>query len=74
MILQIRHGKHLYEVDVPRGSQLQSTSTGRRVLVIPGPRPLDTATWLPAPSIVGAARLGQFGLALRSERRLVLCP
>lgn len=73
MILQVRHGKSVYEVDVPRGCRVQLGSGGTPMLVIPGPRAEDTSTWLPAPEILGAARLGLFGLSVRSEGRPVEC-
>ena len=72
MILHLRHGKNLYEVKVPRGSQVYQNTCGRPVLIVPGPRPQDTASWIGASQIVDAARQGQFGMALRSEHRLVV--
>ncbi|MEW4566512.1 hypothetical protein AB1L88_01465 [Tautonia sp. JC769] len=73
MILQLRHGKTLYEVHVPRGSQVQRNAIGLPMLIVPGPRPQDTASWVGAPEIVGAARRGQYGMSFRSERRLAAC-
>jgi hypothetical protein len=70
MLLHIRHGSCVYEVDVPRGCRVEPTANGRPVLLIPGDRPEDTYTWLPGPSIVEAARHGQFGLRLRGEQLL----
>ena len=70
MILHLRNGKHVYEVDVPRGSEIRPNAHGLPVLIIPGPSPVDTATWLPAPEILDAARLGLHGLALRPAQRL----
>lgn len=73
MILQLRHGKTLYEVNVPRGSQIHRTAIGLPMLVVPGPRPQDTASWVGAQEIVGAARRGQYGMSFRSEHRLAAC-
>lgn len=67
MILQVRHGKSIVRVDVPRGCKVQLGSGGIPILIVPGPRPGDTSTWLPAPEIVEAARLGLFGLAIRDD-------
>ena len=68
MLLRIRHGNRLFEIDVPQGSRLESSHNGRSVLLIPGPSPADTSTWLPAPSILQAACQGRYGLSLRGER------
>jgi hypothetical protein len=73
MILQVRHGKSVVQVDVPRGCKVQLGSGGIPILIVPGPRPEDTSTWLPAPEILEAARLGLFGLSIRSEPVLAPC-
>ncbi|QDV37913.1 hypothetical protein [Tautonia plasticadhaerens] len=71
MILQVRQGETVFEVDVPRGCRVQRGSGGIPILIVPGPRPEDTSTWLPAPEILQAARLGLLGLSVRSEARPV---
>ena len=43
------------------------------VLIVPGSCPGDTATWLAAPELLGAARHGTHGLSVRSERNLAVC-
>lgn len=70
MILHIRHGDRLFEVRAPEGSTLETSPAGRPVLLIPGPTAWDTATWLPAPRIVMAARDGSHGLSLVGEQRV----
>lgn len=70
MILQIRHGDRLFEVHAPEGSRLEPSAAGRTILLIPGPTAWDTATWLPAPRIVMAARDGSYGLSLLGEQRV----
>jgi len=68
MTLQLRNGSNFYEIGVPEGSRLEATAAGSSALIIPGPRPGDTWSWLPAPSIVSAARRGHHGLSLLTER------
>jgi hypothetical protein len=70
MTLHLRNGANFYEIGVPEGSRLESTLAGSSALIIPGPAAGDTWSWLPAPSIVPAARKGDFGLRLLSERQL----
>lgn len=70
MTLQLRNGSNSFEIGVPDGSRLESTAAGSSALLIPGPNAGDTWSWLPAPSIVSAARHGHYGLTLLSERSL----
>ena len=72
MILQLRQGRTMYELEVPHGCRLEPATSGPPVLVIPGGNSDDTSIWLPAPMIVAAARIGQFGLSLRSSSGLPL--
>lgn len=69
MTLQMRNGAWSYEIGIPDGSRLESTASGSAALLIPGPNPGDTWSWLPAPSILSAARRGELGLRLVSERQ-----
>jgi len=73
MRLNIRKGSRIYRVELPNGSRVETTGSGRLVLLVPGVEPGDTAHWLPDSSIVEAARQGRFGLKLREERSLVVC-
>lgn len=68
MLLHIRNGERLYEIDVPDNCRVERSPKGRPVLLIPGPTPTDTATWLPAPLIIDAARSREYGLDLTGER------
>ena len=74
MILQLRHGRTLYEMEVPRGCRVEPSVSGPPMLVIPGETANETSIWLPAPMIVAASKVGRFGLHLRSSVRLPLRP
>ena len=74
MILQLRHGRTRYELEVPRGCRVEPSVSGPPMLVIPGETSNETSIWLPAPMIVAAAKIGRFGLQLRSSERLPLRP
>ncbi|CAN5861411.1 hypothetical protein BH23PLA1_BH23PLA1_22270 [soil metagenome] len=68
MLLKIRNGKRLIEVHVPAGCRVERSVRGRSVLLIPGRKPTDTCTWLPASEVLQAAQQGLYGLVLRSDR------
>ncbi len=64
MRLEIRNGKILYKINVPDGAEVLKTARGQSILSIPGPRPDDTTTWVPAREILETARRGLYGLSI----------
>lgn len=68
MLLKIRHNDRLFEVEVPEGCRVERSYRGRSILLIPGRKPNDTCTWLPAAEVLQAARQGEHGLTLMADR------
>ncbi len=68
MLLKIRKGDRLFEVEVPKDCRVVRSYRGRTVLLVPGKKPTDTCAWLPASEVLQAARQGEHGLTLLGDR------
>lgn len=72
MLLHVRKGQEEIEVEIPRGSRVEPVPGGAPVLIIPGPTPVDTSTYVPAAKIYDAAVNEQFGMKLHTRLRSFL--
>ena len=67
MVLRVRQGERVFEVEVPPGSRIEILALNEKALVIPGPSPEDTVTAIPRRDLVRLAQAGRHGLVLRGE-------